>query len=105
MKLDDLNERQKEIIAEYFSYSFDFDFLDIVADVVGGLEDVHSMDELTDALYYEIDRALIYNSDKWTVAQHYTTTPENLEWDDIMLDFYEDCEEIARRFIEASQSI
>jgi len=74
MKLNDSNYKQQ--IDEYFNYSLNFDFLDIIADILDRIEDFND----DDSIYYAIDEALIYTCDQWTVLEEYCT-PMDASWD------------------------
>lgn len=68
------NSKYKDIIGEYFDYSGDFEFLDIVADLIDRVDfDGEDVDE---EIYSAIDEGLIYNADQWKVMQHYQTASE-----------------------------
>lgn len=78
----------KDVIGEYFDYSFDFEFLDIVADVLDRID--FEEKSLEDEIEHAIDSALIYINDLWTIAKHYASTPEDLVWSDVLTEFTED---------------
>lgn len=91
MKITD--SQYKDIIAKYFDYTFDFEFLDVVADTLGRIEDLELLD--ADNMYDEVldaaDAALTYNKDRWTVVKYYFSDPADLIGvDDVYEDFYSD---------------
>lgn len=68
------NSKYKDIIGKYFDYSGDFEFLDIVADLIDRVDfDGEDVDE---EIYSAIDEGLIYDADQWKVMQHYQTASE-----------------------------
>lgn len=75
-------------IGKYFNYSGDFDFLEIVQDVVDRV-DAETEEELEDVLWDEIDSALIYYSDQWTIMEHYQN-PEDADLSAATEELYND---------------
>ena len=65
-----------DLIAEYFDYDSDFEFLDVVASIVGRVDDFTSDEDIWTA----IDDELIYTYDQWTVLEHYCT-PQDANWE------------------------
>ena len=82
----------KDIIAEYFDYSGDMEFLDIVASCLGRVEDFEDDEDI----YRAIDDELIYTYDQWKVLEHYCT-PQNANWEDANSDFMNDIFAICSR--------
>ncbi len=87
------NSQYKDIIAKYFDYTFDFEFLDVVADTLDRIDDIELLD--ADSVYEEvnnaIDIALTYTKDRWTVVQYYFASPEDLtDVEDVYQDFADD---------------
>ena len=79
----------KELIGSYFNYSFDFEFLDLVAETIDRIDfdaqDSTLDEEIDDAL----DNALIYYCDQWKIIQHYQT-PEEANFLNAMEEFSSD---------------
>ena len=75
----------KEIIGNYFDHTFNFEFLDIVANVIDRIDDYRSEEDA----YEAIDAELIYSDDQWTVMQFYQT-PEQANFNDAMDSFTSD---------------
>ena len=65
-----------DVIAEYFDYDGDFEFLDVVASIIGRVDDFTSDEDIWTA----IDDELIYTYDQWTVLEHYCT-PQDANWE------------------------
>lgn len=66
----------KTTIAAYFDYSWDFEFLDLVADTLERVEDFSNDEQVLEAAA----DATIYYKDQWTILQHYCT-PEEANWE------------------------
>lgn len=79
--------KYKNQIGEYFEYSMEWDFLDIVAKILEGI-DFESKD-LDESVYNAIDNALIYTVDRWTIMEFYQT-PEQANFDDAVYDLTTD---------------
>lgn len=95
MKLNDLNERERAIVGDYFRYSFDWDFLDVVAGCISRIDyKTLEGEELEEEIYNEIDTALIYSKDEWTIAEHYAACPSTLDWERVIYDFMDDIKEV-----------
>lgn len=86
------NSPYKDVIAEYFDYSGDMEFLDIVASCIGRVEDF----EDDENIYRAIDDELIYTYDQWKVIEHYCT-PTEANWDSAYSDFMNDVFAICSR--------
>lgn len=69
----------KDIIAEHFEYDGDFEFLDIIASIIGRIDDFTSDEDIWQA----IDDELIYTYDQWKVLEHYCT-PQDANWEDAL---------------------
>jgi len=96
-KGDYLDSKYKKIIGEYFDYTGDFEFLDIVADVISRIDDFGDEEDIWRA----IDDALIYNDDQWTIAQFYASSPSECDWDSIISDFDGDIHSICDLIISS----
>lgn len=94
----DLNKLDKDIqdiVGDHFGYTMNFDFLDIVADVLLRVDDFENED-----LWETVDSTLIYADDQWEVLEHYVDSPADLSdgsWDDAFAQFVNDLEEICRK--------
>ena len=86
-----------DVIAEYFDYDSDFEFLDVVASVVGRIDDFTSDEDI----YQAIDDELIYTYDQWTVLEHYCT-PQDANWSVAMESFTSDIFGLCATIAEAN---
>ena len=86
------NSPYKDIIAEYFDYSGDFEFLDIVASCIGRVDNFEEEDDI----YRAIDDELVYTYDQWKVIEHYCT-PQEANWESAYSDFMNDIFAICSR--------
>ena len=66
----------KDIIAEHFDYSGDFEFLDVIASILSRVDDFTSDEDI----YSAIDDELIYTYDQWKVLEYYCT-PQDANWE------------------------
>ena len=82
----------KDIIAEYFDYSGDFEFLDIVASCIGRVDNFEEEDDI----YRAIDDELVYTYGQWKVIEHYCT-PQEANWESAYSDFMSDVFAICSR--------
>jgi len=86
----------RNIIGEYFNYSSDFDFLDVVAQVLdrvdfeGDKELIAGGEHADEVLTQAIDDALTYTQDQWFIAEHYASTPADLDWQEVVQEFSDD---------------
>lgn len=83
----------KDLIGKHFDYSGDFDFLEIVSDVLNRI-DFENADEIDAEVQDAVDSALIYIADQWTIAQHYASGPDSLDWDEVVSEFESDIRSI-----------
>lgn len=83
----------KDLIGKHFDYSGDFDFLEIVSDVLDRI-DFENVDEIDDEVQNAVDSALTYIADQWTIAQHYASGPDSLDWDEVVSEFESDIRSI-----------
>jgi hypothetical protein len=90
------NSKFRNIIGEYFNYSSDFDFLDVVAQVLdrvdfeGDKELIAGGEHADEVLTQAIDDALTYTQDQWFIAEHYASTPADLDWQEVVQEFSDD---------------
>lgn len=84
----------KDIIAEHFDYSGDFEFLDVIASILSRVDDFTSDEDI----YSAIDDELIYTYDQWKVLEYYCT-PQDANWEvaseSLMGDVFSICATIA----------
>lgn len=83
------NSPYKDEIAKYFKYSGDFEFLDLVADILSQIDDFTDDEDIS----YTVDNNLSYYSEAWKVFKHYCWTDinENPNYnDDAYIPFIED---------------
>lgn len=83
------NSPYKDEIAKYFGYSGDFEFLDLVADILSSIDDFTDDEDIN----YEIDNNLSYYSEAWKVFEHYCWTNINEDpkyYDDAYIPFVDD---------------
>ena len=62
----------KDIIANHFDHTFDFNFLDLVADLIDRIDEIETCDAY-EAVNEAIDEGLIYTADQWRVIEWYCT--------------------------------
>lgn len=87
----------KGIIGKYFDYTYDFEFLDIVADIIDRIDDFSDEQEAFDA----IDAQLIYAEDQWKVMQFYQS-PSEADFNSAMDSLTEDILGICNKIVESS---
>lgn len=88
------NSPYRKLIGEYFNFSADFDFLDIVASILDRVENFEDDEDINQAINDE----LIFTAEQWTVIMHYCT-PQDANFydaiDDLTSDIYSLCSKIA----------
>lgn len=92
----------KDTIAEYFDYTGDFDFLDIVANVIDRIDIEELGDDgldIRDEVYSNVDDSLIYYDDQWCVMKFYQT-PNEANFDEAVEQLVDDCVEIVTKIKE-----
>lgn len=67
----------KTIIADHFDHSWDFEFLDLVAETLELVEDLS--DVTVTEIYDAASRIAIFYRNQWTILRHYCT-PETANW-------------------------
>ena len=92
--------KYKDIIAEYFDYTPDFDFLDVVSNIIDRVDDFNDEEDIWQA----IDDGLIYNAKQWIVAIHYCSTPSDLVWDDVLMELSNDIQAICSKIASSSEA-
>lgn len=99
----DLNKLDKDIqdiVGDHFGYTMNFDFLDIVADVLLRIDDFEEAVDNDGIVLDTVDDTLIYTDDQWEVLRYYFDSPEDLDsesWDTAFTNFASDIEEICRK--------
>ena len=91
-----LKSEHRDVIKKYFDYTPDFEFLDIVAEVLDRIDDYSNEDEI----YEAVDSTLIYYAQQWEVFEHYCwSSIADANWEEAYNEFVDDiyslCYEIA----------
>lgn len=91
-------------IGEYFNYSVDFDFLDIVQSIVDGVMGrVKQGSTLDDVIWQEIDESVFSYGSQWTIMEHYQT-PEDADLNSAFEELYDDVYAIcSKRPVESEE--
>lgn len=89
----------KDIIVEHFNYSGDFEFLEVVVDVIDRIENFNDEYEIMEA----IGNALIYYASQWKVLQFYFN-PQDANWDNALEYFTEDIDAICSKIAQKIKS-
>ena len=92
-------------IGDHFDYSTDFEFLDVVADILERAVDNYEGsddDDLDNAVFEAIDEGLIYYSDQWKVLEHYMN-PQEANWDEAVEMLNGDIYTLASEIIEENK--
>lgn len=88
------NSPYRKLIGEYFNFSTDFDFLDIVASILDRVENFEDDEDINQAINDE----LIFTAEQWTTIMHYCT-PQDANFydafDNLTYDIYSLCSKIA----------
>lgn len=92
---DFYNSEYKDIISKHFDNSWDFEFLDVVANILDRVDDFMDEEEIYDA----VDSALIYTEDQWTVLKHYCS-PDNADFNEALDELYSDLIAIAGEIVD-----
>lgn len=101
--LDKLDEEVRDIVGEVFDYTMDFDFLDIVADILLRTDDYEASAENIDIVLDDLDSGLIYADDQWEVLRYYFDSPGDLDsesWNDAFTHFAEDIQRVCSAIVE-----
>ena len=91
-----LNEGKSEfrsIIGKHFNYNVTDKFIDIVVDILSGIDDFNDQEAIE--LTLDLDDSLIYYSNQWEVMMHYQS-PSEANLDEAILSLYNDVEEICK---------
>lgn len=95
MKLTD--SKYKNIIGEYFDYSMNWDFLDIVANVLERVD--LEAEEVEESIYEAIDEELIYYDDQWTIMRFYQL-PKDANLENALMEFQDDITSLVNKIKE-----
>lgn len=101
--LNKLSEEVKDIVGEVFDYTTDFDFLDIVADILLRTDDYEASAEDINIVLEDLDSGLIYGDDQWEVLRYYFDSPGDLDsesWNDAFTHFAEDIQRVCSAIVE-----
>ena len=74
-----INSKYKDEIGKFFDYTGDFDFLDLVAEIVDNIN--FESEDLDEEINNAIDDKLTWTSNCWLVFEHYCNTPWEADWD------------------------
>ena len=94
------NSEYKDIIAKHFDYTFDFDFLDVVADLIDRID--FDEEDLDEEIYSAIDEGLIYDADQWKIMQYYQS-PSEANFDSAIEDLTGDIFAICNKIVESKK--
>lgn len=85
----------KQQIGKQFNYSWNWDLLDAVAEIVENvIDDINGgSEDIEEAIYEEIDRVAHATRIKWTIMEYYQS-PEKANYDTARDDLYLDISEI-----------
>ena len=98
------NSPYRQVIGKHFNYSMDFDFLDIVTDLVERIDfdEYKEKEDKFEYVWEDIDNYLYWIKDQWTVLEAYVSSPGDLtesSWydalDELCSDVVAICNEIA----------
>lgn len=94
----------KSIIGRHFNYSMDWDFLDIVADIIARIDfdDYKESEDRYEFITEEIDGYLYWTADQWCVLEAYVSAPYELDessWSDALSEFTSDIREICDEIV------
>lgn len=88
--------KYKNLIGEYFDYSMEYDFLDIVARILNRIDDFSNEEDV----YNSIDDELIYIQDQWEVLMFYCASPADANWDNAYSYFVSDIMALADKIAQ-----
>lgn len=86
----------RRIIAEHFDYTGNFDFLDIVSNIINRIEDFSNDEDIWNA----IDLELIYTFQEWEIAMYYCSSPRDCDWQNVIESLYSDIYSICNKIME-----
>lgn len=93
MNEDVRDSHYRDYIYDYFEFSTDDKFLDLIADLLDRVEDFSNEQEVWEA----VDSGMIYTQDQWTAYMHYCDMGDPAEnmWEGLMGDMLAICSKIA----------
>lgn len=100
--LQKLPQDIQDIVGEHFGYTMDFDFLDIVADVLLRIDDFEEAVDNDGIVLDTVDDTLIYIDDQWEVLRYYFDSPSDLDsesWDTAFTNFASDIERVCAEVV------
>lgn len=89
--------KYKALIGEHFDHSWDFEFLDVVAETLARIDFEFEGDDLYDEINRAVEDSLIYFTSQWIIAQFYVSSPADLDWDDVLDEFSNDIYKLAEK--------
>lgn len=94
----------KSIIGRHFNYSMDWDFLDIVADIIARIDfdDYKESEDRYEFITEEIDGYLYWTADQWCVLEAYVSAPYELDessWSDALSELTSDIRDICDEIV------
>ena len=101
--LQKLPQEVQDIVGEVFDYTMNFDFLDVVADVLLRVDDY---EQAAEDVWEEVDSALIYIDDQWEVLRYYFDNPADLDsesWDTAFSHFVDDIQTVCAEVVADKQ--
>ena len=101
--LQKLPQEVQDIVGEVFDYTMDFDFLDVVADVLLRIDDFEEAVDNDGIVLDTVDDTLIYTDDQWEVLRYYFGSPSDLDsesWDTAFTNFASDIERVCAEVVE-----
>lgn len=78
----------KQEIGKYFNYTLEYDFLDVVAEILDRIDfsikdatddDTDYEEDLYEKINQAIDDALTYTADRWTIFEFYVADPSEVD--------------------------
>lgn len=89
------NSKYKKVISEYFDYTGDFDFLDIVATIIDRIDNFEDESDIQTA----IEDVMIWYANRWEIMMFYQN-PEDANffdaYDELVSDIFGICDKIAK---------
>lgn len=104
--LQKLPQEVQDIVGEVFDYTMDFDFLDVVADVLLRIDDFEEAVDNDGIVLDTVDDTLIYIDDQWEVLRYYFDSPSDLDsesWDTAFTNFASDIERVCAEVVADKQ--
>lgn len=89
----------KDLINDYFEYSVEFRFLNIVARILSRIDDFSNEEDIDNA----IDDEMTYTASKWEVYEFYVEDPEKDYHDEAFMSFRYDIFTLADKIVKQSE--